>query len=158
MSLALRKADGDLFIDNETGRGEAVSGPTKVSQELFSLYTTEYDEQRNWGIELNLPDIKFSSAQYFRSLLYSRVNQANERLLLKQESDSFMDETEKITEFSNLEIVVDLENSAGIFFSTAEVGDPATEVGQALSISFKPVSTKHVVPPVFPEGLDFFKG
>ena len=40
MTVALKKADGDLFIDPETGRGEVVSGPTKVDQEMFSLYTT----------------------------------------------------------------------------------------------------------------------
>jgi hypothetical protein len=157
MSVALKKADGDLFLDPETGRSEFVSGPSKVSQEMFSLYATQYDPDRNWGTDLEILSRHFSSAAEFRAVLFSKVSQANQRLLLKQQNDSTLDtETEMITKFSQLQVVIDPEQNAGIFQSVADVGDPTTQVGQTLALSYKPISTRHVISPP-PNALSFFK-
>lgn len=158
MSTTLRKADGDLFINNETGRAEEVTGPDKVSQELFSLYSTQYDEARDWGTDLDLSKFKFSSPAEFRAIIFARVNEANKRMLLKQSQDRFLDvETESIRSFSKVDVSVDASEGTGFFFVVADVGDPETEVGQALAFSFKPMTSRHVLPPPFPTGLKFFK-
>lgn len=158
MSVTLKKSDGDLFLDPETGRSEILSGPSKVSQEMFSLYATQYDPDRHWGTDLEILSLHFSSAAEFRAVLFSKVSQANQRLLQKQREDRTLDvETEMIKKFSQVEVVIDPAQNAGIFLAVADVGDPTTKVGQTLALTFKPINTRHVVPPPLPNGLSFFK-
>ena len=147
MSYTLRKADGDLYIDHETGRGELVTGPTKVSQELFSLYASDYDSSRNWGSELSMKYFtNVGSNAQFRSLLYFKLFQANDRMLQKQADDNTLDETERITSFSFVNIAIDQNTNDALFRVIADVGDPTTQVGKTLWMTYKPVSLRHVVP------------
>lgn len=147
MSVTVRKSDGDLYIDRETGRGEEVSGPTKVSQEMFSLYASEYDEARQWGSELALKNFNtVSSMMQMRTLMYFRLQQANQRLISKQSADVHLDDTERIREFSQAKVIIDPVFQAVLFQVVADVGDPATQVGKNLYMTYKPVSIKHVVP------------
>jgi hypothetical protein len=157
VTVALKKADGDLFIDPETGRGEVVSGPTKVDQEMFSLYTTDYDPTRNWGSKLNLKYFtETSSFSILRGSIYSELVSANNRLISKQNNDVYLDEaTEKIIEFDRADVFVDPASQGAVFITSASIGDSATTVGQQLFISFKPISIRQVIPPPFPEGLIF---
>jgi hypothetical protein len=154
MSVALKKSDGDLFI-NDAGRGEEVSGPTKVDQELFSLYTTEYDPARRWGSKLHPKFFKeMPSPAHLRAAVFSEVNAANDRIIKKQERDTYLDtEKELIRDFNYVDVFVDPSSLNVLFYSSASVGDPATEVGRQLVLSYKPISTRHVIPPPFPTGI-----
>lgn len=148
MSVTLRKADGDIYINPNTGQGEIASGPTKVSQELFSLYTTPYDPIRGWGSDLSMDKFKnINSMAQFRALLYFRLQQANNRFITKQANDIYLDnDKERIVKFSSATVTVDPGTQGAIFQSVADVGDPTTQVGQTLYMTYKPVSLRQVVP------------
>ena len=151
MSTTLRKSSGDLFIHPETGRPEEVDGPTKVDQELADLYLSEYDQERDWGSEFqaeNLADAS-TSINNARMVLYLMLQQANDRILRKQEQDATLDPEETITEFSETDVLVDAENQAVIFVSVAEVGDDTVEA--LIGHNYKQADLDHVVPP--PAGI-----
>jgi hypothetical protein len=147
MSVTLRKKDGDLFIDGETGRGEIISGPDKVSQELFSLYTTPYDAERDWGSNLDLSNFtNVSSLGGFKSRIFIKIVEANEKMLAKQSADPYLDkETEEIKQFSQITVDVYPDTQTGVFKVKAEVGVDS-EVNKAVFMNFKPLSINHVPP------------
>lgn len=158
MSVALKKADGDLYINPDSGRTEIVSGPTKVDQELFCLYTTDYDPVRNWGSYLNIKYYNnVTSLAEFRADLYSNLTAANNLMLQKQSNDAALDEErEKIQKFNNVAVFVDPATQAAAFISEAQVGDPTTTVGKTLFLDFKPLSIRHVVPPPISLSYEYF--
>lgn len=145
MSITLQKSNGDLFLNAETGQGEIVTGPNKVSQELADLYLTDYDSERNWGSEFKMDQFVLSSMPQAQSILYLKLSQANARILIKQSEDTTLDDTERITAFSQADVYMDTENQALLFYSVADLGD--LTVDQMVGISFKPTSLKHVVAP-----------
>lgn len=146
MSVTLKMADGDLFINPETGRSEIISGPSKVDQELAELYLTDYDSYRNWGSELGMESFvgQLLPAQ-LQSMLYLRVSQANNRILLKQDNDPTLSPEEMITGFSRVDVDQDLANAAGYFLVAAEVGDNV--VFQTVKVDYRPTSLRHIIPP-----------
>ena len=145
MSITFKKSDGDLYIDPETGRPDVISGASKVDQELADLYLSKYDGERNWGSSLSLEDLNVTSLEQARSLLYLRLQQANERILLKQTQDYSITEDERIQQFSQSDVMIDYLNQAIILFSVADVGDES--VAKIIGQDFKATSLKHVVPP-----------
>jgi hypothetical protein len=146
MGITLKKSDGDLFISPETGRPEEISGPTKVDQELADLYLSVYDAVRNWGSSLSLDQLgNNSSIDQARTVVFLRLQQANDRILQKQAQDTTLTADERITQFSESDVLVDYLNQAIIFLSVADVGD-ATVV-KTIGQSFKPTSLKHVIAP-----------
>ena len=147
MSETLRMADGDLFIEDDTGRAEIVTGPTKVSQELADLFLDKLDLVRNWGSELTVTDFSpVSSPQATRDLLLFRVNDSLDRMVAKQEADTNLDLlNEKIKEFSRVEVLLDTVNQSVSFVVVAEVGDKLVQA--TITKNFKPVSLNHVIPP-----------
>lgn len=149
MSITLQKSNGDLFLNAETGQGEIVIGPNKVSQELADLYLTDYDADRNWGSEFKMDQFTMSSMRQAQSILYLKLNQANARILNKQSEDPIMDDTERITTFSQTDVIMDAENQALLFYSVADLG--LVTVDQLIGISLKPTSLKHVIAP--PPGI-----
>ena len=151
MSITLRKASGDLFIDPETGRPATVDGPTKVDQEIADLYLSEYDSVRQWGASFDLRQLSdvSTSLEQARMILFLRLQQANERMIQKQTNDPTLTAEEKITGFSQADVIMDLEQQAVIFYSVAEVGD--TSVETLLGHDFKATELNHVQQP--PVGL-----
>jgi hypothetical protein len=150
MSNTLRKSNGDLYLDPETGRPDTIGGPDKVDQELADLYLSEYDSDRNWGSSLSLKQLGSStSLEQARSVLFLRLQQANDRILAKQSSDPALTSDEKIYQFSDTDVFIDAVNQAVIFFSVADVGGGTVE--KTVAQSFKPTSLKHVLAP--PEGI-----
>jgi len=145
MSITLQKSNGDLFLDAETGQGVVVNGPNKVSQELADLYLTDFDSDRNWGSEFKMDQFALSSMRQSQSILFLKLNQANARILVKQSEDPNLDSTEKITLFSQADVVMDMENQALLFYSVADLG--LVTVEQMVGISLKPTSLKHVIAP-----------
>jgi len=145
MGITLKKADGDLFLDPETGRPLVISGPSKVDQELADLYLSDLDTDRSWGSSLSLDKLNSTSLEQARAVLFVRLQQANDRILAKQSQDPTIEEDERISQFSSTDVLVDIQNQALIFFSVADVGD--TTVEKAMGQSFKPTSLKHVIPP-----------
>ena len=145
MTITLKKSDGDLFLDPETGRPETVTGASKVDQELADLYLSDYDVTRNWGSSLSLAQLNSSSLEQARSILFLRLQQANDRILLKQSQDVRLTDDERISQFSDSDVLIDALNQAIIFLSVADVGD--TTVVKTVGQSFKPTSLKHVVAP-----------
>ena len=145
MTITLKKSDGDLFLDPETGRPETVTGASKVDQELADLYLSDYDVARNWGSSLSLAQLNSSSLEQARSILFLRLQQANDRILLKQSQDVRLTDDERISQFSDSDVLIDALNQAIIFLSVADVGD--TTVVKTVGQSFKPTSLKHVVAP-----------
>lgn len=145
MSKTLRKADGDLYIDRETGRPEFITGPTKVDQELSDLYLTRYDEERDWGSEINLESFQNVRFDQFKATLFLRVQQANQRLIAKQGRDDTLSLSEKITGFGGLEVYVDKETQTGLFLSIVNVGD--SSLSKTIGLDFKPQSLRQVLPP-----------
>jgi hypothetical protein len=145
MTITLKKSDGDLFLDPETGRPETVTGASKVDQELADLYLSNYDVTRNWGSSLSLSQLSSSSLEQARSILFLRLQQANDRILLKQSQDVRLTDDERISQFSDSDVLIDALNQAIIFLSVADVGD--TTVVKTVGQSFKPTSLKHVVAP-----------
>ena len=146
MSTTLRKSNGDLYLDPETGRPEEITGASKVDQELADLYLTYFDSVRNWGSSLSLTQLgNNSSLESARTILFLRLQQANDRLLAKQSRDKNLTTEEKITGFSMSEVLIDYANQAIVFFSAADVGD--TTVEKVMGQDFKPTSLKHVVAP-----------
>lgn len=150
MSITLRKSDGDLYLDPETGRPETITGADKVDQELADLYLSIYDADRNWGSSLTLDQLGDSnSLDQARSILFLRLQQANDRILEKQSQDTTLTDDERITQFSESDVLVDTLNQAVIFLSVADVGD--STVVKTIGQSFKPTSLKHVIAP--PSGI-----
>jgi hypothetical protein len=145
MTITLKKSDGDLFLDPETGRPETVTGASKVDQELADLYLSNYDVTRNWGSSLSLSQLNSSSLEQARSILFLRLQQANDRIILKQSQDVRLTDDERISQFSDSDVLIDTLNQAIIFLSVADVGD--TTVVKTVGQSFKPTSLKHVVAP-----------
>ena len=145
MSKTLKKADGDLYIDRETGRPEFVTGPSKVDQELADLYLTKYDSERQWGSELQLENFQNIRFEQFKSTLFLRVQQANQRLLAKQARDPALSQTERVTGFSGTDVFVDKETQTGVFISVVKVGTEA--LAKMIGLDFKPTSLRQVVPP-----------
>jgi len=145
MSRTLKKADGDLYIDRETGRPEFVTGPSKVDQELADLYLTRYDAERDWGSEIQLENFLNIDISKLRAALFLRVQQANKRLLAKQGRDPALSESEKIKSFDGTQVFVDRETQAGLFISVATVGD--STVSKAIGLDLKPTSLRQVLPP-----------
>jgi len=158
MSVALRKSDGDIFIDPESGRGEEVSGPSKVEQEMFSCYASDFDADRNWGSNLDVEKMTASSFSEFRSRMFNGIYTANELIIQKQSEDLYLDlEREAILEFSTVDVIIDPENASGLFLSIASIGDGSTEVGKSLIFSLRSLGIRHVLPPPYASGLSFFK-
>ena len=151
MSITLRKANGDLFIDHETGRPDTIDGPTKVDQEIADLYLSEYDSVRQWGASFDLRQLSdvSTSLEQARMILFLRLQQANERMIQKQTNDSTLTPEEKITGFSQADVIMDLEQQAVIFYSVAEVGDDTVET--LMGHDFKATELNHVHQP--PAGL-----
>lgn len=150
MGITLRKSDGDLFIDPETGRPDTITGPSKVDQELADLYLSDYDSIRNWGSSLSLKQLgSATSLEQARSVLFLRLQQANDRIMAKQASDPTMSDEEKIQQFSQTDVLIDAISQAVIFFSAADVG--TAEVVKIIGQDFKATSLKHVIPP--PAGI-----
>jgi len=147
MGITLRKANGDLFLNPETGRPESISGPSKVDQELADLYLSYLDTERGWGSSLSLSQLGTGSTslEQARAILFLRLQQANDRILAKQSQDPTITTDEQITQFSQTDVIIDTSSQAVIFFSVAEVG--STTVDKVIALSFKPTSLKHVVPP-----------
>lgn len=147
MSITLRKSNGDLYLDPETGRPEIITGPSKVDQELADLYLSKFDPARNWGSSLSLSQLgsNNNSLEYARTVLFLRLQQANDRMLAKQSDDKELTSEEKITGFSMSEVLIDFENQAIIFFSAADVG--SYTVAKTIGQDFKPTSLMHVVAP-----------
>jgi hypothetical protein len=148
MSVVLKKADGDLFIDRETGRSALVSGPSKVDQEMASLYLTEFDADRQWGSNLDIKTFgPVGNKANFKSILYLRVQQANARLIAKQGRDLTLDpDNEKIQQFSNVQVKI-TEDGGGMFLVVADVGTSA--VAQTIGVGYQPTSIDHVLSPPF---------
>ena len=151
MSITLKKANGDLFLDLETGRPATVEGPSKVDQEIADLYLSTYDPVRQWGSSFELSQLSESSVSLDQSrmILFLRLQQANDRMIQKQNNDPRLTPEEKITSFSQADVIMDLEQQAVIFYSVAEVGD--TSVETLLGHNFKPTELNHVQQP--PSGL-----
>lgn len=148
MGITLKKADGDLFLDPETGRPAVISGVAKVDQELADLYLSDFDTVRNWGSSLSLAQLSGSggtSLEQARSILFLRLQQANDRIIAKQAQDPNITADERISQFSESDVLMDVVNQAIIFFSVADVGDET--VAKTVGLSFKPTSLKHVLPP-----------
>lgn len=145
MSRTLRKSDGDLWIDRETGRPELITGPTKVDQELSDLYLSTFDEDRDWGSEIQISDFQNTRFEHFKAALFLRVQQANQRLLAKQSRDDYLSPTEKISGFGGVEIYIDRETQSGLFISIVHVGDDS--LAKTIGLDFKPQSLRHVLPP-----------
>ena len=147
MSITLRKSNGDLYLDPETGRPEIITGPSKVDQELADLYLSNFDSARNWGSSLSLAQLgsNNNSLEYARTILFLRLQQANDRMLSKQSEDKELTPEEKITGFSMSEVLIDFANQAIVFFSAADVGD--STVAKVIGQDFKPTSLMHVVAP-----------
>ena len=150
MSITLQKSDGDLFINQETGRPAVVSGPSKVDQELADLYLSDYDATRSWGSSLSLSQLSNStSLTQARAVLFLRLQQANDRILTKQAQDGTLTSDETISQFSTVDVLIDTQSQAVIFFSVADVG--TTTVEKILGQSLKATSLRQVVPP--PAGI-----
>lgn len=146
MGITLKKSDGDLFLNPETGRPEEISGADKVDQELADLYLSTFDSVRNWGSSLSLAQLGNSTAlEQARSILFLRLQQANDRMLDKQSQDTTLTDDERISQFSESDVIIDYLNQAIIFLSVADVG--STTVVKTVGQSFKPTSLKHVVAP-----------
>jgi len=145
MSSTLRKTNGDLFIDHETGRPEVVSGATKVDQELADLYLSVYDPVRNWGSSLSLSQLRNTALEQARAVMFLRLQQANDRILYKQSDDKYLTDDEKISGFSMSEVLIDVQSQAIVFFTAADVGN--TSVEKIIGQDFKPTSLKHVLAP-----------
>lgn len=152
MTVALRKADGDIFVD-EAGRGQEVTGPTKVDQEMFSNYATPYTPTRNWGSNLQIEYYtNVSSMNQLRTMMFAELIAANNRHLQKQANDPFLDPTEQIQQFGPQDVFVNPAAQAALFVSVAQLAN--TSVTAEV---FQPLSTGQVLPPPFPTGLSFFK-
>jgi len=150
MGITLRKTDGDIFIDPETGRPDEITGATKTDQELADLYLSEYDLVRNWGSSLSLSQLGgISSLEQARAFLFLRLQQANDRILAKQAQDATLTEEERIQQFSDVDVLIDMDSQALIFFSVADVGD--SSVAKIIGQDFKATSMKQVLPP--PTGI-----
>lgn len=147
MSITLRKSNGDLYLNPETGRPEIISGASKVDQELADLYLSDYDATRSWGSSLSLAQLgnNNNSLEYARTILFLRLQQANERMLAKQSADSYITADEKISGFSMSDVLIDFAQQAIVFFSAADVGD--STVSKVIGQDFKPTSLMHVVAP-----------
>ena len=145
MSYALRKMNGDVWFDPETGRSEAVTGPNKVDQELADLYLSTYDPERNWGSEFALKNF-ITSGSHTKALLFLKLVQANARITAKQSSDVYLDATERITEFSRVVVDVEPTTQAPIFYSVADLMD--VSVTKLVVKEYKPTSLKHVKSPL----------
>lgn len=146
MSITLRKADGDIFIDRETGRPDEITGATKADQELSDLYLSDYDATRAWGSALSISQFGgVTSLEQARSLLFLRLNQANDRIIAKQAQDTTLTAEERIQQFSATDVLIDTESQALIFFSVADVGD--SSVAKVIGQDFKATSMRQVLPP-----------
>jgi hypothetical protein len=148
MGITLKKADGDLFLDPETGRPETITGASKVDQELADLYLSDLDTTRGWGSSLSLEQLSNgggTSLEQARAVLFLRLQQANDRIITKQAQDPMLTSDEQIQQFSETDVLIDAANQAIIFFSVADVG--STSVTKTIGQSFKPTSLKHVIPP-----------
>lgn len=147
MSQTLKMADGDLFIDGETGRGVQVQGAQKVDQELAELLLQTYDPARDWGSQLQLQ--QFSSTldvKQLQSLLYLRVSQATQRYLAKQARDANLGEDEVVSGFPRVEVKAETKEQNLYFLVVAQLGDGAV-LTKAGALAFKPTSLKQVLPP-----------
>jgi len=149
VSVTLKKASGDLFID-VAGRSVEITGPAKTDQELASLYLTNYDAEREWGSEAKIDLIgTYSSIGQFRTLLRLKVQQANDRILTKQANDTTLTEEERINRFSRVDISYDLPTQSGIFIVVADVGENS-QLTKYIGLTFQPIELNHVVaPPLF---------
>ena len=149
MSVVLKKADGDLFIDAETGRGQLIGGPSKVDQELASLYLSDYDADRQWGSLLDIRTFAGQpGGQAFKAVLYLRVQQANSLMVAKQARDATLDlDNEKIQQFSAVQVSVTDGGQSGTFIVVANVG--TSVVAKTIGVGYEPVSLGQVTPPPF---------
>jgi hypothetical protein len=138
MSRTLKKADGDLYIDRETGRPEFVTGPSKVDQELADLYLTRYDAERDWGSEIQLENFLNIDISKLRAALFLRVQQANKRLLAKQGRDPALSNSEKIKSFDGTQVFVDRETQAGLLSRWPRWGIPRCRRRSGLTLNPRP--------------------
>lgn len=149
MSVTLKKASGDLYID-VAGRSLEITGPAKTDQELASLYLTDYDAEREWGSEAKIELIgSYSSLNQFKTILRLKVQQANDRILSKQARDVTLTEEERINQFSRVDISIDPATASGVFVVVADVGDnsPLTKF---IGLTFEPIELNQVLaPPLF---------
>ena len=149
MTLVLKKANGDLFLDPETGRSTLIGGPSKVDQELASLYLTRYDPVRRWGSEIEIETFgPVSGMHQMKAVLYLRVQQANQRLMAKQARDPTLDQDfERIQKFSSVQVRTLGDNQSAIFLVVADVGNE--QVAKTIGLNYEPTELGQVSPPPF---------
>ena len=157
MSITLRMADGDIYLDSETGRAEIIDGPTKADQDLAECYLTEFNVQRRWGADLALEKLGDLTPATFKTMLFMRVTEANARMMEKQARDPNPTVGEMITGFTSVNIGYDPDTQAGYFVSVAQLEDGST-VQKGGSIDFRPVSLRHIVPPPTDISIRIVKG
>jgi hypothetical protein len=151
-------ADGDFYIDEETGRGEVISGPDKADQDLADNYLTEYDVARNWGANLSLTSLGTNlTPREMKAMLFVQVSQANQRMLEKQSRDLYPTVGEMIVNFPRLEVAYDVDSQA-VFFLTVANLDDGSIIQKGGSLVFKPVSLNHIIPPPTDIANNIIKG
>lgn len=105
MSETFLMRDGDIFIDQETGKSLLIEGPSKASQDISESLLTPYDSVRRFGFEMklleNTPDITASGAA---GLITAHILEAIDRLRALQNNDVFSTEDERVEEIEDLQV------------------------------------------------------
>lgn len=131
MSTTLKMADGDLFVDQVTGRPRAISGVEKCVQDVAEVLMTALNQSgragrlfpRAYGSELATLDgpTRFSGI-LGKPLVARKVQEAINRLIDLQEQDPYLTGAEHIVAISRL-IVEQFSTTDFAYFVQVDVAD-----------------------------------
>lgn len=136
MSVTLRMADGDLFI-NSAGRAEEVSGADKTAQDLAEVLMTPLDPLRSYGSELADLSIPQPVSLFVgKALISKKVDEAIQRLKRMQERDPYAGPDERIDKINRL-LVEEIESREFIFWVNVLLVDKTIIGNRILAVSLR---------------------
>jgi hypothetical protein len=143
MATTFRMVDGDIFFD-VNGRLDAIDGFDKVSQDLAEVLLTNLDVERDYGSELVLVDMS-PTFNISESQVTTYVLDSVDRLRALQRSNRFTTLQEEISAVESIQVYKN--DQTEITFGLAVLTSAGPSVESSVSLSQKPVSLNHLLPP-----------
>ena len=144
MSKTFYMSDGDLFIDDETGRVLVIDGITKCNQDIAESLMSEFDPTRPYGNEL----INFQSqatvlGYIAEDFVRVKLDECIRRLMDMQKSDSYSTPDERIGTIQKI-LVKDIGDSSYSFWVQVQTEDTSASTSKIMVISLRHVISEQI--------------
>lgn len=139
MSTTFYIQDGDIYLEEDSGKPYMIDGVDKCRQDMAQIYLTEYDNARNYGNELSdVASTPLATTGSVASMIRMKISEATDRLIAYQEIDPYVTTDEAISYIKEIKVFT-LGNQTYLFYVRAYV-----KGSDELSEVVLPISMKHL--------------